>query len=102
MTTNEQIGIMGSRRNSSNLGLTGCYNLCGLKHPRNSSKREECRRVCDRQFATGPNDQQQEMLEQIINQETGAGISTGVVLAIVGGIIVLTIGGIVLIKKLGK
>lgn len=102
MTANEQIGITGYKHNASNLGLTGCYNICGVKHPFNPEKREDCRKVCDRQFATGPSDQQQEMLEQLINQETGSGISTGVILAIVGGIIVLTIGGVILIKKLGK
>lgn len=99
---NEQIGILGNQSSKSNLGLSGCYDLCFFKHMANRTKREECRKVCDRQFATGPTEQQQELLEQMINQETGTGISTGVILAIVGGIIVLTIGGIVLIKKLGK
>lgn len=101
---NRITGLEGNGNTLSNLGLTGCYNVCGITHPFSREKREACRERCDKQFAAEQQqqEQQQEMLEQIISDSGGGGISTGAVIGIIAGIIVVTIGGVIIIRRFSK
>lgn len=92
-----------STRTTSNLGLTGCYNVCGVTHLFNKEKRQECRARCDQQFTAEQQqqEQQQELLEKMLTEDPG-GLSTGTIIGIIGGIVVLTIAGVVVLRKMKK